>query len=141
MKAIKQKLFDNPATMLDNIVLPTGEAAPKSRICFLFESASKEAGHGMAPNVPANQVIFDVFGWQEHTFHGNVAMFYIDEAGSKISQQILDLKALEAAVQSMKKAIHNGGRMTHAPTFWDNETTEEAEGEGSVDVEVAEPES
>ena len=139
-KAIKQK-FDNTSMKMDNIVLPTDEPTPKAFICFVFDRASQEQGHVLPPNEGANKIIFKVYGWQEQTFHGHVALFYIDEAGSKISEQILDSDALEAAVKSMRKAIQNGGRMTHVLTFCDNATTEEVAVRAAVLVEVAEPES
>ena len=139
-KAIKQ-MFDNTSMKMDNIVLPTGEPTPKAFICFVFDRASQEQGHVLPPNDCANEIIFKVYGCQQHTFHGRVAMFYIDEAGSKISQEILDSKALEAAVKSMQKAIQNGGRMTHVLTFCDKATTEEVAVRAAVLVQVAEPES
>jgi len=117
--SIKQ-MFGKPSMEVDNNVLPTSEAGPRARVCILYNRASMEAGHALPKNEVANQVIRDIFGSQKHTFHGDVAMFYINEAGSKVSAQILDVKDLKKTVAGMRKAFLAGQQATHAETFSDN---------------------
>ena len=127
-----KEMFGNPNMQMDNIVLPTSEAAPKTRVCILYNRESTEAGHALPPNEAANQVILDVFHWPKYTFHGDVAMFYIDVAGTRVSAQILGNSDLEIAVASMREPIKAGKLAMHAAKFSDY--AEEAKAEAAEEA-------
>jgi len=127
-----KEMFGNPDMQVDNIVLPTNLPAPRARVCFVYDLAGMEAGHALPPNELANEVILKVFGWQMHKFHGDVAMFYMDVAGTRVSAQILGNSDLEIAVASMREPIKAGKLAMHAAKFSDY--AEEAKAEAAEEA-------